>query len=1181
MLSTFRRSVAVPVTVLLLSLAACQGANTTSPATSPKGSAAPESPALAPTVIPESTLEADLTPGQGMFGLNTLSIDLATMSAELEPVRMATAIGDSYDVDIYEYLRQSPCGDCLQVQGLGYTGTEVEVQLAAKHPFTFGPKRYDLHVFDVRGTLIPLGGTATNAGLLSDMAGANTPISGQLGVLANAEGYSSLFTEQVKPYLGSINPPPAGTIFPFKTFFRDLAPTNYDSGGGTFSNLQFPEGHNTMAMGEDFEPGGVKYRINVGASQQMQFLFLLDAAYGASSTRQTRLAPKYFLPEFHRKDPFEVTLEISGAQLVAPRSNDIAQATVTVRDWQGDIPANPSFSPDAAASTLKAVSSVEELEFMVQGVMSTPSTALRGVDFTGTVLPGEYWTTYEHTFSFTNALLADEGIYYAVVAARDALYGSGEPIPAQVVTREFTNGQPPQVLTDITTYAVAAVEVFPLPIDCPGAMGPTFNPTVLVAPPSDGTFNQGKNWDFNLTNIALSGTSLATALDRIEIDQDWDNNPFNFSANGFVPLTGTGPTIGTISTDFSAIAPLTGVNPSHRVGFRVVDNLGNCNYTSAIIALWPPVTCPGTRGPAFTYAATNAPQAQGNNTTFQISNMTRGGQTAIASIEMTFPGFPSVPAKNIPVPGGAEPYNFSVNENFSDPGFGVFAVTTNVQTVITAEDVEGNCSTQTVSLDVNIGVPAPSFDLIQNPFPAEPIHHGQTVQFLIDNILTPSSTIQDVMVDVKYNGTSFVQTVAATVVMLDANTYQASYDWRNTAYLPTSTQLGTISFAARVRNTSGKETILTEPISFTDNVAPNISWQASAPTTTAAGVSISILASHVSATDTDGSISSYRISWGDATADYTGTLAVAATHTYAAAGNYTMTVYARDNGYGPTNGPAPLPTSREGTGATRTMTVTGCAACAGVTPTPFWCEDFECTSIAVNSIPTGWVLGTGVSNGSRFGVKRGSGLGTLAGNTSVLEESGSTGAATVDTAFSNNGGSGNAARWGVWSPPITLPATGTLTLETVHRVNYSYASSGVSGNVSGEGAKIYIKAGATDPGTTETGAIWLNPTAGGTNVTIPATPYSSAFCTNLINGNGLSATPALPSPNPVWGQITAAVPGWFTTTMNLTPYAGQTIRIYFVHSQCRWTTSLFCAPAAWNPDGVNGWRIDRVRITQS
>ncbi|MEO7993658.1 MAG: hypothetical protein ABI743_04600, partial [bacterium] len=136
MLSRMRVLAPAAFFAAVLIIGGCQGkgGNQTAPPTTPapSGDHQSQAPVAAPDLskIPESVMDADLTPGQGVFGANYLTIDLNRMSADLTPVRYATAIGDAFDVDIYEYLRKSPCGDCLQVQGLGYTGSEVEVQLA-------------------------------------------------------------------------------------------------------------------------------------------------------------------------------------------------------------------------------------------------------------------------------------------------------------------------------------------------------------------------------------------------------------------------------------------------------------------------------------------------------------------------------------------------------------------------------------------------------------------------------------------------------------------------------------------------------------------------------------------------------------------------------------------------------------------------------------------------------------------------------------------------------------------------------------------------------------------------------------------------------------------------------------------------------------------------------------------
>ncbi|MEO7994967.1 MAG: hypothetical protein ABI743_11265, partial [bacterium] len=835
---------------------------------------------------------------------------------------------------------------------------------------------------------------------------------------------------------------------------------------------------------------------------------------------------------------------------------------------------------NAAPSSLKNKSGVSQMEFNIPGVTSSIITQVRGTDFTGIVSPGEYWTTYKATFNFLNNALAPTGTYYAVVAVRDDLYGSSVVDPVDVYTREATV----QPYTDITTYAVAPVEVLAVPVDCPGPQGPTMNnPT--VTPPVDGTMNQGKTWQFQIGNIVRGYTN---GLDKVFVDLDWDNNPFNFAPDGgSVPIVGAEPASVTYSTDFSALAPLAAVSSNHRVGFRVVDVDGNCNYVSALITLWPPVTCPGTFGPTLALAATNAPQPQGNNMNFSISNLIRHGQTAITSLSLDYPGYPSVPAQTIPVPGGAEPLSGSFTLNFSDPGFGIFAGDTSVAVALHATDVEGNCNTVSTTVTVQIGAPAPSFTLTPAPNPAT-VRHGATVTINITAIACPSSSLLDITAMPNWDGVVANYAPFASTDPADTMpTSNTSYNYQNAAMTLPNPGAPIYNFAIRVRNTSGKSTIQSVPVTLNANQAPTAVWNGTAPTTATVGVAMTIAAGDVGGSDPDGALSTtVRISWGDATADFTGALPT--THTYAAAATRTMTLYRRDDGYGPTNGAAPLPASFEGSGVTRNVVVS--APACGCAATAFYCEDFECTSSF--GIPAGWALVNATSTASRWGVKVGGTLTSgspVAGGTHVLEESGITGGSSTDSAYAANGGSAFNCRWGVFSAPITIPNDAfSYTLNVVHRRNYTWVGSG-AGNATADGACIFVKsaAGATDPGTTETGAPGalsnLTPIANGPATPITA-PFNGLLCTGVINaaGNPFSQAPSMPTTSLAFSQIAGALPAWITSTYNLNAFKGTTIRIYFVHGQTLWAGSGFgCPSPTWNVDNAAGEKIDKVSITTS
>lgn len=913
---------------LLLATACQSGSN------APTNAAPAATPTPAPA-IPASVWDADLAPGQGLLGLNQVTLDLAQFSAVVEPVRMAAAIGDSFDVDIYEYLKKSPCSDCLKVEGLQYNGGNVEVRFAARHPFAFGPARYDLHVFDVRGTLIPISGNASPSGIQSQMGAASQEATGAFGILANADGYSSFFTEQVAPYVGGVGA--VGTIFPYRTMFRDLGPSSYLPGTWSFADLQFPGGHNVMAMGEGFDASSTPFEIDVqGLGNQVQFLFLLDAAYGASATRPTRLTPRYFLPEFHRKEAFEASMEITGGTLPAGGGPAFVQAVVTARDWQGDAIANPAFGPDAPADSLKHQSSVASIEFFVPGVTTgAPQVKTNGVDFTGVVNAGEYWTTYEAIFSFQNQAAASEGMYWAVAAIRDSLYNTGD---ALAVTRQFPAGQPPQPLTDLTTYVVAAVEV---------------------------------------------------------------------EANG------------------------------------------------------------------------------------------------------------------------------------------------------------------------------PTFDLERNPVPADPVHHGDLVQFLISNINPGPFSVTAVEADPAWNGVAANFTPSVPCTFINATTYQTEYDWRNVAHLPTPATPR--QFAVRVTDSNGGTRIQSVPVQLTPNVAPTIAWTGSAPTNGNAGSPYTVQASHVNASDTDGTVTSYRINWGDATPDYIGTLPTS--HTYSSPAAYTITIYARDNGYGPATTPAPLPTQAESAGATLNVTINP----GGLTAP--WVEDFETT--ADGALPANWVNFAPASVGTtyQFGVRSGttSPIPT-AGQAKVLEESGfgQTTPGDRNYATTNPGtiaGAPQAARWGTFTPEILIPTgPGTWVLEITHWHAYNYVtlSPPCGSSFGGDGSNVMTKAGA--PGTvtaTETGLV--------RHVPAEFTLYPPFYNANAgADGNFFLGLPgSWTSTSPMWGRGTSntcpnAAGGYQVSRLTLPDsYKGQAIRVYFWHGQQQnfsgWNG---VGGSFWSntATGYNGWRIDKVEI---
>ncbi|MEO7994599.1 MAG: hypothetical protein ABI743_09390, partial [bacterium] len=121
--------------LLALQLVACSGGGSpdpVAPAPSPAHPAASQDP-----IIPSGVPGGPET-FQALSGVYSLDIaGGASPSATLEPERLAEAKGDAYAVDATNFLRVSPCHDCLEVVGLssGPTPDTVNVDFALRHPF--------------------------------------------------------------------------------------------------------------------------------------------------------------------------------------------------------------------------------------------------------------------------------------------------------------------------------------------------------------------------------------------------------------------------------------------------------------------------------------------------------------------------------------------------------------------------------------------------------------------------------------------------------------------------------------------------------------------------------------------------------------------------------------------------------------------------------------------------------------------------------------------------------------------------------------------------------------------------------------------------------------------------------------------------------------------------------------
>jgi hypothetical protein len=494
------------------------------------GGGNPAAPDYSPdrTVDPE-TIPTAISTGEnsfeGLMGLYNLSIDTSFPDAEISPLRMASAKGDSYQVDVTSFFNVRPCHDCL-----GIAGVEIEsdgtltVRIGARHPFPLPldmqniqqNERLDLHIFDVQGILIMDGSSEfpfTKSDVNADESFSETIIS-SADLLRNADGYTSIhdtFFDTISPTVANIHP--------FKIFAKDGSEGNYnptyDPNNG-YPYLDYPTGHNVFRQGSPEYI--VDYNLDLPPGSY-DFLFALSASYGQSGQRRGlelgQLGnPRYFLPEFNRKEPWMVTVDITNNTLKGSTPSTSADLNIEIRDWQQTAVVDPNF--DFFYSPLSATSRssrIREVTVEIPGFQ-------KYYDYTN--LPthsgnGSDTSPYRYQFRIYNDALVDEGMYLGLVAVRDDLEGSLSEMGVQ------RDGVTLFLINDFTTYQVFRIDVassdFPpiaaiQTIPDPAFVQENEQPiTFDGSPSSDDSLIVSYEWDFDYTGSpSLFHTDATGAL---------------------------------------------------------------------------------------------------------------------------------------------------------------------------------------------------------------------------------------------------------------------------------------------------------------------------------------------------------------------------------------------------------------------------------------------------------------------------------------------------------------------------------------------------------------------------------------------------------------------------------------------------------------------------------------------
>lgn len=552
------------ITALTLILIGCSGGGNTPVNPGPIDGQTDSEPVV---YISEDILEGSSLPM--IFGIYEVSLDATTMTGDIRPVRNLSALGDSVMVDVTPFLSITPCSNCMKIKSIGLSPENyLEVTFQTKHPFEPG-KRLDLHVFDPRGIIVTGYNPTQFSRLRIDLDGDGSyesPAEGNIDLVVNADGYTSFYDAVVEDFTGYNV---AGNISPFKNLWFNPATSEPDSNYNPiqapdygFRDLNAPTGHNVFPMGGTFDNplASTTYTFNLAGTTNVNFLFVFEAAYGVTSTRFTRQQPRYFLPEFHRKEALSVRNIVDG-NLVAYDSSDTITTSlgISVIDWQAGISVTENWDYGTSVLTaLKYKSDVKSIVVDVPGVLQN-MIGLTPVDRIGG--DGTSLNPYKWQVEFSNELGAGEGTYWGLIAVRDDLEGS-ENAPLGVSSDVIH----PVKMHDLTVYQPFSVTI---------VAGSNIPPVADVeAAPSPVYENEDVTVSVGINCMDPDGTI-------VKYEYDFDYTPGDFVADaGFTQ----------INTDINfgddVVYSYSGTQlGSHLIAQRVTDNLGatNIDYTEVIV----------------------------------------------------------------------------------------------------------------------------------------------------------------------------------------------------------------------------------------------------------------------------------------------------------------------------------------------------------------------------------------------------------------------------------------------------------------------------------------------------------------------------------------------------------------------------------------------------------------------
>ena len=475
----------------------------------------PTSPALDKSDLP-GCADSKFQTGELGLGVFDLIISPDLTKAEIVPDRDMFAYGDSWSVEISNFLRADPCRDCLQVIGIWLNfDNQVVLRIKCGHPFNPGNQslppsaknRDDLRVFDTKLIVVDKG----NFGPAFDAFGKRL----SSNIVRYADGYTDMI-DKVYDQLG--NKP--DDTHPYVILFRDANEGNVDPSSPTgFTDLNSATGHNIMNQGwTSFSD--MTLDIKPGESHEIKLF--LTASYGISAPNYTlRLTPRYYLPEYNAKEAWRVNVLDESDSLGPGYTESMAEVLVKVWDWQHGATVDPSLS---SLDKIRAASDVASVDITCPGLFNGIVSDVKP-DPGGT---GKGDTPLEYRLGIYNELGAPSGTYPALVrVVDDRQIGGNVSIPEDGVWNSGF-GLIPFDVPGFRTYQYIEFTIVDFWNVHPVArfeLHPDGDPLII-----------GKDESFNFD--ASSSYDVDGGINTYEWDFDYDRQTFS-PEPGYTSYTGT------------------------------------------------------------------------------------------------------------------------------------------------------------------------------------------------------------------------------------------------------------------------------------------------------------------------------------------------------------------------------------------------------------------------------------------------------------------------------------------------------------------------------------------------------------------------------------------------------------------------------------------------------------------